>query len=142
MRKASKSDFYVEVDGVGRFSFARRSPQDVYRIRTETNTLTDGFEDKNGNMDLGAFMFATLKVLMVSAPEGFAGASSTAEPPIAPDLNTLDPVMDDTWEDKIINIYKALRDKELSFRPRPVEAVQRAGPGHGDDVPIEVPPPV
>lgn len=126
MRVKSDTDFFVDVPQIGRFSFARRAPRDVFRIRAEYNRFTDGYSDSNGDMEFGAFMFATLKVLMVSAPDGF-------------DLEKLDPVMDDNWEDGVVKIFKSFRDTELLFRPKPVEAVQGKSPTDGHDISVEVP---
>lgn len=129
MRDASSTDFFVDVPAIGRFSFARRTPREIYKIRANYNTLTEGYEDKKGNLETGAFMFSTLDVLMVSAPDGF-------------DLDKLDPVMDDNWEDTVIDVFRALRAKELSFRPKPAEPVQRESAVDVEHVPTEVPAPV
>lgn len=129
MREVSSTDFFVDVDGIGRFSFARRAPKDVYRARALCNGLTDGYADQEGNLDMGAFMFATLKTLMVSAPAGF-------------DLDKLDPVLDDDWEDKVIAIFKALRAMELSFRPEQVATMQGKSAPPINDVSVEVQAPV
>lgn len=104
-RHASPGDFTVEVDGIGTFIFARRQMRDTYRIRGEYNKLTGGNYDDDGNFnDLPALAHATLAVLMVQAPDGF-------------DLDALDPLTDDDCDTKIMKVFAALREKELSFRP-------------------------
>lgn len=106
-RDASGSDFYVDVEGIGKFSFARRAMRDVYRIRGLYGSLTDGFYDEVGNFaDLSALGYATIKVLVVSQPDGF-------------DIDKLDPLLDDDCDAKVMKVFSALREKELSFRPQP-----------------------
>lgn len=119
MRSQGNNDFAVEVDGLGRFYFGRRTMQDMYRIRGEYSSMTSGNFDENGNAaDFSAMGFITLKALMVSAPVGF-------------DIDALDPLTDDTAEDKVVRVFVALRSKELSFRAQPKAAQQEAGQGSG-----------
>jgi len=106
LRPAGPGDFTIEVDGVGTFIFGRRRQRDVYRIRGEYNRLTGGGNyDEDGNFaDLPALAHATLSVLTVQAPDGF-------------DLDELDPLTEDS-DAKLMKVFMALREKELSFRPR------------------------
>lgn len=114
-RSAGPSDFHLDVEGVGKFVFARRTPRDVYRIRGEYANLTDGNYDADGNYaDISALGFATIKVLMVSAPDGFS-------------LDQLDPLVDEAWEEKVVKVFTSLREKELSFRPGTGASGQAAG---------------
>ncbi len=104
-RLAAPGDFQVEVDGVGRFTFGRRTPRDVFRIRGEYDNLTGGNYGEGGQFkDWSALAFATIKVLAVQAPDGF-------------DPDKLDPNVDDDWEAKLLRVFTDLREKELSFRP-------------------------
>jgi hypothetical protein len=107
MRTAGNGDFPVEVEGMGRFIFARKTMRDVYAIRGEYAAVTsNNFTEEGGFADIGALAFITLNRLMVSAPSDF-------------DLAGLDPVTDDDAEPKIVKVFLALREKELSFRPQP-----------------------
>ena len=116
-RTPGANDFTVEVDGIGSFTFARRQMRDVYRIRGDYNKLTGGNYDEDGNYgDLSALAFVTLSLLIVDAPSGFS-------------LNALDPLVDDNCDEKVVKVFTALREKELSFRVGPAAASE--GPGEG-----------
>lgn len=126
-RTPKATDFEVDVDGIGRFIFARRNVGDVYKIRGRYTVLTDGHYDAEGNMaDLGALGFVTIQTLLVSGPPGF-------------DLEALDPILDDDFDTKVMSIFAALRAKELSFRPQPKAGSEGAGAGAGGDVRTVVP---
>ncbi|WP_175787411.1 hypothetical protein [Burkholderia anthina] len=103
-RAPQATDFNVEVEGVGTFVFGRRSTSDVYKIRGRYNALTEGNYGEDGRMnDVGALAFVTLQTLLVSSPESF-------------DMASLDPLMDDDFDEKVVKVFAALRAKELSFR--------------------------
>lgn len=119
MRAPGPGDFSVPVDGVGDFTFARRSMRDVFRIRGEYNSLTGGFYGPDGEFaDVSALAFATLAVLVVAQPPGF-------------DFTRLDPLVDDECADKVLKVFAALREKELSFRPGSVAPVEAQSQGVG-----------
>jgi hypothetical protein len=119
-RSANATDFFVDVPNLGGFNFARRQIGDVFKIRGRYNQLTEGFYDAEGRMaDLVALAFVTIQTLLVSGPEGF-------------DLEALDPLVDDDFDTKLLSIWRALRDKELSFRPQPKEAGQATRSGTGE----------
>jgi len=106
-RTAKDSDFPVDVDGIGRFKFARRTLKDRYQIRTYYGQLTNDHWQEDGSVgDMEAFMHATIHVLVVEAPPDFS-------------IDELDPLLDDDIQKKIEAIFLALRQKELSFRPQP-----------------------
>ncbi len=114
-RSPHATDFTVDVDRLGRFTFARRTIGDQFKIRGRYNQITDGFYDADGNMaDMSALAYVTIQTLLVSAPSGF-------------DLDALDPLIDDEFETKIVAIWRALRQKELSFRPQPNQGSEAAG---------------
>ena len=116
MRKPSGTDIHVDVEGVGRFTFARRTMRDVFLIRSEYNRLSNGNYDADGiPVDMGAWAVATLFTLLVAAPPEF-------------DLDKVDPLLDDTWEDKTAKVFTSLRDMELSFRKDRTPAMQTTGP--------------
>ena len=121
-RIASPADFFIDVPNIGRFNFARRQIGDVFRIRGRYNQLTEGFYDAEGRMaDLVALAYVTIQTLLVSGPDGF-------------DIDALDPLMDDDFDTKLLSIWRALRDKELSFRPQPKEVGQAARPRAGEQL--------
>ncbi|WP_429565670.1 hypothetical protein [Paraburkholderia sp. MM6662-R1] len=118
------------MDGLGRFCFARRSIGDVYKIRGRYNQVTGGFYDEEGRMaDLSALGYVTIQTLLVEAPDGF-------------DLDSLDPLVDDDYDQKIVSVFAALREKELSFRPKPAKGGKAAGPRDGANVRAVVSPAV
>lgn len=139
MRKGSGTDFHVDVEWntpsktvepIGRFTFGRRTMRDVFLIRSEYNRLSNGnYNDKGIPVDMGAWSIATLSVLTVASPPSF-------------DLDKIDPLTDDTWEDKTAAVFNALRNMELSFRPNSGKEVQAASPSTSDQPPTGVPAPV
>jgi hypothetical protein len=126
-RTANATDFAVDVDRQGRFIFARRSVGDIYKIRGRYHQATDGFYDADGNMaDISALAYVTIQTLMVSGPEGF-------------DVDLIDPLLDDDYDTKILAIWRALRNKELSFRPKQDKVSKEGGAGAGELAPAVVP---
>ena len=83
---------------------------------------SEGFYDAEGRMaDLVALAFVTIQVLLVSGPDGF-------------DIDTLDPLLDNDFDTKLLNIWRTLIDKESSFRPKPQEAGKAARQGTGEQL--------
>jgi hypothetical protein len=116
-RTAKDSDFPVEVDGIGRFKFARRTQKDRYLIRTYYGQLTNDHWQEDGSVaDMEAFMHATIHILAVEQPDGFS-------------VDQLDPIMDDDIHKKIEKIFLALRQKEVSFRPPTTPGIPAEGAG-------------
>lgn len=114
-RTAKESDFPIEIDGIGRFKFARRTQKDRYLIRTYYGQLTNDHWQEDGSVgDMEAFMHATIHVLVVEQPDGFS-------------IDELDPILDDDIQKKIENVFMALRQKELSFRPPTSSGVTAEG---------------
>lgn len=99
-----RTTFQVEVEGIGTFTFARRAMRDHIKIAVEFSKLTDGVETPSRNLEFIADIIATLRVLTVEAPDGWDM-----------DLDKLDPLDDDTFP-RILKVFTALREKELSFR--------------------------
>ena len=102
MHAPGATDFYVEVEPIGTFTFAKRTMRDELRILAEVSRLTEGVESPTAQLSVLAGWLAPLKVLTVRAPEGW-------------DLETLDPLDPESYQ-KLIKVYGALRDKEGSFR--------------------------
>lgn len=121
-RPAAATDFFVDVEGIGNFSFAKRMLRDELRIGAEYSRLTEGVDTPTSGLELLAGWMAALKVLTVTAPDDW-------------DIDTMDPLDPETY-DKLARVHAALRDKEQSFRQNksaPGQA-QRAGAGEGAGV--------
>jgi hypothetical protein len=136
MRTAKPTDFFVAVDGIGRFRYGRRTFGDRLKIRSEFLRLVGELDGENMDADLAgmASIVAAHNVLCVEAPAGWAN------------LEQLDLLEDADAEDKIYRLYGELRSKEDSFR-RPngagaggEEAGQGDGANDGVLVPSEVQP--
>lgn len=116
-RASHKDDFTVTVEGLGDFIFGRRVKKDQYKIRGIYARMTgDNWKEDGTVGDMEAWMHANLEVLTVTSPETFS-------------LDKLDPLIDSEDDDRLSKIYVALRQKELSFRPKP--ATPGAGAGEG-----------
>ena len=125
MRAPSATDFHVEVDGVGTFSFARRTMRDEMRIQAELSRLTEGVESPNFTLQTVGGWIAHLKVLTVSAPDGW-------------DLDQMDPLDEDVYG-QMFKVFTALRNKEDSFRPKKNVRGEAVGAGDGQDPGVLVP---
>lgn len=130
MRAPSKNDFPVQVEGIGTFTFARRTLNDEVKIQVQYARLTEGVETPTPWLFHFATWLATLKVLMVAAPDGF-------------DLEALDPLDENTYT-TLEKVFRALREQEDRFRGKSGEGRQGAGAPAGEDdrvlVPAEVQP--
>lgn len=117
MRAAHATDFNVDVEGIGRFTFARRKMGDVAKIRSRYNVMTEGNYTQEGYIaDMSSWGIVTLQTLMVAQPDSF-------------NIDDLDPLMDPDCEKKVTAIYNALRNKEDSFRPKQAQGSEVAGEG-------------
>ncbi len=117
MRTPKDTDFALDVEGFGRFIFARRTKEDVFKIRARYAALTENHYTADGRVaDFGALAIVTLQTLMVSAPDTF-------------DLDAIDPLLDDDFDKDPLKVFEALRERELSFRPKPAKASEAAGTG-------------
>lgn len=121
-RPAAATDFHVDVEGIGHFVFAKRKMSDEAALHVEYSKITQGVETPTAWLQLLGGWMAALKVLTVSAPEGW-------------DIDEMDPLDEDTYEN-LGRVHLALRTKELSFRKGKTEAGQakREGAGEGDGV--------
>jgi hypothetical protein len=122
MREAKKDDFVVDVEGAGRFVFGRRTVRDRFRIAAEYHRLTEGTAPAGTDFALVAEAQATLSTMLVEAPESFSRLL---------DLDEADP-LDSEVDAKVVNVFLALRAKELSFRPGASTAGKKKGQGDGD----------
>lgn len=116
-RTPADTDFHQEVEGVGHFVFARRTMRDEMRIAAEFSRLTEGVETPTNFLATVAGWIATLKVLTVSAPDGW-------------DLDEMNPLDDDVFA-RIGGVNKALRTREGQFRAPKGTAGQNGGQAAG-----------
>lgn len=91
----------VTVDGVGHFVFRRRSFGLQIAIESRADRITDG-PVHTKEIRQAALMLATLDVLTAHAPEGW-------------DLETADPLDEDTFTD-VSKVFARLRAAEDEFR--------------------------
>lgn len=108
-RQGTATDFTVDVEGVGTFTFARRTMRDEINIQVEFARFIQGVEPTAWLATVCGWL-SDLKVLTVQAPAGW-------------DIETLDPLDDDTYAN-LSRVHKALRDKERSFRSQPAAGSQ------------------
>lgn len=105
MRNPGKNDYSVPVEGLGNFTFARRTLNDELRVQAEYSRIIDGVDQPTVWLHSLATWMSTLRVLMVAGPAGW-------------DLEELDPIEPETF-DQISSVYAAMRAKEDSFRKKP-----------------------
>ena len=91
----------VSVEGIGEFTFRKRTWYDQMALEGAAERITGGPVQSEG-LQYFATAAATLKVLMVSAPPGF-------------DLNDLDP-LDPASYLQVQSVFKEFRAAEARFR--------------------------
>ncbi|ECB1886238.1 hypothetical protein IAJ44_004294 [Salmonella enterica] len=101
MRRSLPTDFFENIDGIGRFRFARRKMADELQIQRLYAEYAGGVEPTVWLATLAEYL-STLRVLIVEAPESW-------------DLDSMDPLDDDTYK-KISRVFVALREREETFR--------------------------
>lgn len=104
-RTSKPTDFTVEVEGVGRFTFARRTMGDELAIQREFADILQGVDKPTAWLETMGGWLSVLRVLTVRAPDDW-------------DLESLDPLDNETYA-KLNRVYEGLRDKERSFRAGP-----------------------
>ena len=129
MAEVGGNQFDVDIDGVGKFTFLRRTQRLSIAVGVEINRLNEGVE-LNSGLQMFVEASATLKVLTKESPPGW-------------DLQTLDPFEDADYA-TVLKVWSALRDKEIAFRQRPAPVVAGSGEAPGPDggvlVPAEIQP--
>lgn len=105
MRAAAQGDFQVDVDGLGSFTFGRRTMRDEFAIAAEYSRVTEGVKTPTDFLHYYARAFSTIKVLQVTAPGGW-------------DVEKLPPDEDASYA-QLIGVFDALRAQEADFRRKP-----------------------
>lgn len=113
-RTPKETDFVVPVEGIGTFTFARRTMRDEIDIQREYARIVDGVTPTAWLEAVGGWM-SVLTALTVRAPTGW-------------DIESMDPTDDETYS-KLSRVYESLRDKERSFRRKPTEQSEVSGAG-------------
>ena len=126
-RTPQETDFVVKVEGVGAFTFGKRTMRDEIAIQVEYARIIDGVEPTAWLQAVGGWM-STLRVLTVRAPAGF-------------DLDELDP-LDDASYSLMGKVYDALSEQERSFRRPKSGRGKGSGAAPGDDGGVLVSPKV
>lgn len=111
-RSPSTTDFSIDVDGVGSFTFGRRAFRDELKTQVEYARIIEGVQPTPW-LHAVATWISDLKVLTVRAPEGW-------------DIEAMDPFDDQTYAD-LMKVHGGLLEKERSFRPGADKAREAAG---------------
>lgn len=107
------TDFSVKVEGIGTFTFARRTMADEIAIQREYAIIIDGVENPTDWLRAVGGWLSAFRVLTVRAPDGW-------------DLDAMDPLDPDTYT-RMFQVFEALTEQERSFRRKPEPAGQGAG---------------
>ena len=107
-RTPSSTDYQVQVDGLGSFTFGRRTMRDEFAIAAEYSRLTEGVQTPTDFLRIFATAFSTIRAMQVSSPNGW-------------DVEKLDPVDEDASFAQMMSVYDAIRAKEADFRVKPKE---------------------
>lgn len=115
-RRPHITDYHVQVEGIGQFTFARRKLADEVSIQVEYARILDGVQPTEWLALVGGCLSA-LRVLTVRAPEDW-------------DIDELDPLEDESYA-KLMQVHAALVSKERSFRRKPTDTGEADGQGNG-----------
>lgn len=100
-RDSKATDFLITVEGVGKFTFGRRTWRDELAIQREYADILNGVIPTTWLNTLANWT-SVIKTLLVRAPDGW-------------DLDNIDPLEDETYQ-QIGRVFDALLEKENSFR--------------------------
>lgn len=103
-RKPQDTDFVVNVEGVGSFTFGRRTMRDEIAAQVEFARIIDGVQPTEW-LKVVAGCISALRVMTVRAPADW-------------DIEGMDPTDDETYA-KLVRVHQALIEKERSFRRKP-----------------------
>lgn len=120
-RESQPTDFVITVEGIGAFTFSKRTLRSGFAISAEYARLTEG-EPLDALTRHFAEAVAALKVLTVDAPDGWAPAA----------LDDLSPFDDEAYAN-LLKVWGALSDKEETFR-RPGAKGKSGGEDEGGDL--------
>lgn len=105
MKEAKDSDMIIQIEGVGDFRYAVRTLGDTLKIRSEFLKILDGVSpEMDAELSGFASIFATHKVLCVSAPDGWEDLLKVDES-IHPDPVSV-----------VLSLWEKLQEKQDSFR--------------------------
>ncbi|MFZ4538517.1 hypothetical protein [Propionivibrio sp.] len=129
MREPKDTDFLIDLEGVGKFRFARRTFNDRIKIRGEIAVMSRDFGD---DLDTVAevTVLAVYKTLVVACPKGWE------------DLGGVDLVDRPEVEEQAWQLFMKLQDAESRFRQDRDEARQKDGQGDVAVDPVLVSPKV
>lgn len=119
MRNPSPRDFALDVEGIGRFVFGRKTVMDALAIECEYTRLTEGLDVVPDYLGVLASAIANLRILTVKAPDGW-------------DIEGMDGEDEETYT-RLKKVWGALRDKLASFRAKPGAPVEDGGQGSVED---------
>lgn len=117
-RRPQPTDYSVPVEGIGTFTFGKRTMADEIKIQVEYARIIDGAEPTEWLSRVGGWI-STLNVLTVRAPDGW-------------DIDEMDPLDPKVYEDLML-VYLALRAKEDSFRRKPGTGSEEGSEAPGAD---------
>lgn len=117
-RRPQPTDFVVPVEGVGNFTFGKRTMADEIKIQVEYARIIEGVEPTEWLSRVGGWI-STLKVLTVRAPDGW-------------DIDEMDPLDDEVYAN-IALVFLALRSREDSFRRKPGTGSEEGSEAPGAD---------
>lgn len=123
-RLRSPSDFVVEVEGIGKFTFARRKMADEIQIQRKYAEIAGGVEPTVWLSTLAEYL-STLEVLTVSAPADW-------------DLDEMEPLENDTYK-RLERVFVALREREERFLGRTPARREESREGDVPDSELLVP---
>lgn len=103
-RTPKETDFTVPVEGIGNFTFAKRTMADEIKIQVKYAEIIDGVEPTTWLTLVGSWI-STLSVLTVRAPADW-------------DIDELDPLDNETYA-KLKLVFESLTEQERSFRRKP-----------------------
>jgi len=125
----AKTIIPVPVDGIGTFSFRRRTIGDEIKIQAAYDAMVGGLAEPSSYLDSLATAVSTYTVLANSWPEGWAPS----------EVHEMDAVMSDRITD-LIRVHGALCLREDEFRPEGKKRFKAPGQGAVGDTGSVVPP--
>lgn len=123
-RKSQLTDFKVNVDGVGGFTFAKRTMGDEIAIQVAYAEIIDGVKPTAWLETMGGWLSA-LRVLTVRAPDGW-------------DIDGMDPLDEETYL-KLGRVHSALTEWEGTFRRKQKLGSEAGGEGASQNGGVLVP---